>query len=71
MSAALRKLAAGPHPQLALRAFTRYRGLVETGLISEDRARQSLIESCVSTIPFNELEATIARAFHAARKKPK
>ena len=69
MSPILRKLASEPHSALALNAFAKYRGLVLTGILSADEARRSLIHRVATTIPANEAEATIARAFDAAKRK--
>jgi hypothetical protein len=69
MNAALRKLAQSePHGRLATESYLRFTNLVIPGVISAHELRERLLKSCVS-IPAYEAEATIARAFAAAKGK--
>jgi hypothetical protein len=65
---ALRRLAHQPYAGLAVKAFTKYRGLVSTGIITEDEAMASLLASA-STIASSDASETIRRAFEVARRK--
>jgi hypothetical protein len=67
MNHTLRRIALGPHPELALTAFTRFRRVVETGLMTEEQALQSIVAS--ANIPETEASETITRAFDPARRK--
>jgi len=68
MNPTLLRLANGPHPNLALSAFIRFRNHVESGLLSETQLLRSIVASRATGIPENEAIQTVARAFDAARK---
>jgi hypothetical protein len=67
MTSALRRLAFQRHPGLASLAFFRYRGFVQTGLLSEEQARLSIVASLASSISEMEAIEVIARGFAAAK----
>jgi hypothetical protein len=70
MTSALRHLAHGPHPRIALEAFTRFRSLVATGLLTEAEAKRIIARSTTCAgVPEDEANQTIARAFAAAKRK--
>jgi hypothetical protein len=62
----LRHIASGPHPELMLSAFVKFRRFVQTGLKTEADVLNSLLAS--ANIPKTEAFETIARAFNAARR---
>jgi hypothetical protein len=67
MNRTLISIAKDANPDLALTAFTRFRRLVETGILSEADVLNSLLAS--ASIPKNEAFETITRAFDAARRR--
>ena len=67
MNPTLRRIAADLHPDLALAAFTRFRRLVETGIMTEEAVLSSLVAS--ANVPKHEAISTILRAFDAARRR--
>jgi hypothetical protein len=67
MNPTLRRIASSAHPDLALTAFTRFRRLVETGILSEADALNSLLAS--ASIPKHEAFETITRSFNVARRR--
>lgn len=68
-TACLRALTREPHRHLAIKAFLQFRNYVLTACMTEAELR-SRLASVDGSISPAEAEATIARAFDAARKKP-
>jgi len=66
MNPTLRRIANSLHPDLALTAFTRFRRLVATGLMTEEQALQSIVAS--SGIPEAEAIETVRNAFEQAKR---
>jgi hypothetical protein len=66
MNPTLIRIANSAHPGLALAAFTRFRRLVATGIMTEEAVLSSLVAS--ANVPENEALETINRAFDAARR---
>jgi hypothetical protein len=67
-TAPLHALTGEPHRHLAVTAFLGFRNYVLTACMTEAELR-SRLSSVDNSIPQAEAEATIARAFDAARRK--
>jgi hypothetical protein len=69
MSTALRRLASEKHAHLATLAFCKYRSLIQTGIMSEAEAQESIVRSFASHVSHVEAIETITRAFAIAKRK--